>query len=78
MSTRSKPLVGGPTEQYPAELEALVLGKGAPAAVLYRASYVTHPSPLARWDVSYCAVSEYVLGVLGTWGRGCVGGLGEG
>ena len=44
----------GPTEQYPDDFQT-VLSKGPPSQVLYRANYVTHPSPLARWDDSYCA-----------------------
>ena len=47
----------GPTEQYPTEFER-VLGKGAPSQALYRANYVMHPSPLARWDESYCAAQD--------------------
>lgn len=43
----------GATEQYPTEFN-LKLGKGEPELALYRAAYQSHPSPLARWDATYC------------------------
>ena len=47
----------GPTEQYPVEFE-LELSRGSPGQVLYRASYQSHPSALAKWDDGYCELQD--------------------
>ena len=36
----------------------VLAGRGSPGQVMYRASYQSHPSALAKWDDGYCELQD--------------------